>query len=278
MASKKASRARQRRAQLAEETLSILERGTYTDGDGRPVYIAALLDRAIAGTRTLRPEDTPRWRSEPWPDPQVSLANETTLQAARRLVGEGRDVVVLNFASAKNPGGGFKGGSQAQEESLARSGGLHACIHTSEMYNANRREKNPLYTEHLIYSPAVPFFRDDDGALLPEPWCCAVVTAPAVNAGVARKRGKSRTKIKAVMRARMARVLTLAASHGHDTIVLGAWGCGVFRNDPAEVAGLFREALDGEHRGAFSRAHFAVYDTLDGRFVSAFRQQLDPVL
>ena len=275
MAAKKVSRARQRRAQLAEETLGILERGTYTNDDGQSISIADTLDRAIAGTRTLKPEDTPRWRSAPCTDPQISVANETTLEAARRLTAAGRDVVVLNFASAKNPGGGFRSGSEAQEESLARSSGLYACIHDSVMYNANRRAGNPIYTEHLIYSPGVPFFRDDRGALLSEPWSCAVVTAPAVNAGVARKRGASRTKIKRVMRERMKRVLTLAASRGHGTIVLGAWGCGVFRNDPAEVAGLFRETLDGDLRGAFELAHFAVYDTLDGRFISAFREQLE---
>jgi uncharacterized protein (TIGR02452 family) len=272
MAGKKVSRARLHRAQLAEETLAILRAGRYTHSDGHTVHIEDMLDRAIASTRTLSPGDTPRLRQAPRPETLITVKNETTLQAGRRLVAEGRDVAILNFASAKNPGGGFLGGSQAQEESLARCGGLHPCIDGSPMYAINRAAADPMYTEHMIYSPAVPFFREDDGALLAEPWCCAVVTSPAVNAGVARKRGKSRRKIEEAMRRRIRRVITLAAEAGHDTMVLGAWGCGVFRNDPDEIARLFSEALNGELRGALDLAHFAVYDTVNGRFISAFSE------
>jgi len=274
MAGKKVGKARQHRAALAKETLAILDRGSYARSDGQSVHIADALDRAISATRTITPEDTPRWRGEAHPDPDITVANETTLVAARRLVAAGHDVAVLNFASAKNPGGGFQGGSEAQEESLARSGGLFACLENNRMYHVNRQHKDPVYTNHMIYSPGVPFFRDDGGALLDDPWRCAVITAPAVNAGVARKRNTSRRKIEQVMRERMHRVLSLAAQEGHDTVVLGAWGCGVFRNDPAEVAGLFDEALSGALRGAFRLAHFAVYDTADGRFISAFRNRL----
>jgi len=70
----------------------------------------------------------------------------------------------LNFASAKNPGGGFLGGGSAQEESLARSSGLFPCINQmQQMYETNRAYRSCLYTDHMIYSPRVPVFRDDEG-------------------------------------------------------------------------------------------------------------------
>jgi uncharacterized protein (TIGR02452 family) len=70
------------------------------------------------------------------------------------------DPVVLNFASARNVGGGFLNGARAQEEDLARSCGLFRCLETQpEYYEVNRRTASLLYTDHIIYSPRVPWFR-----------------------------------------------------------------------------------------------------------------------
>jgi uncharacterized protein (TIGR02452 family) len=186
----------------------------------------------------------------------IECANETTLSAARRL----ENPVALNFASAKNPGGGFLSGATAQEESLARASGLYACIRDDPMY-AHHRMGDAIYTSWAIYSPAVPVFRDDDGRLLDRPWTCAFLTAPAVNAKVVLERDPSRgPEIRAAMEERIDRVLRIAAVHGHESIVLGAWGCGVFGNDPGEIAELFEAALRGPHSGNFRRVVFAILD------------------
>lgn len=144
----------------------------------------------------------------------------------------------LNFASAKNPGGGFLGGSQAPEASLARSSGLYACISPMEGYDAaNRSCGTPLYTDHMTYSPGVPVFRDDAGRLLDEPYLVSFITAPAVNAGaVSKNRPAEVPQILPVMRRRAEYTLKVALDNGEKHLVLGAWGCGVFRNDPAGVA------------------------------------------
>ena len=92
-------------------------------------------------------------------------------------------VVALNFASAKNPGGGFLGGAKAQEEDLARSSALYACMRDQRAYyDANRHEPSLLYTDHMIYSPDVPFFRDDRLRFLEDPFLLSILTAPAPNA------------------------------------------------------------------------------------------------
>ncbi len=80
------------------------------------------------------------------------------------------------------------------------------------------------------------------------------------------------------MEERVIRVLAIAAAHGHAALVLGAWGCGVFGNDPDEVAGLFRDALDGPFRGAFTRVVFAILDYAAGEpMIGPFRRAFPPL-
>jgi uncharacterized protein (TIGR02452 family) len=119
----------------------------------------------------------------------------------------------------------------------------------TDYYAAKRRSNSALYTDHMIYSPLVPVFRDDADRLLDEPWCVSMITAPAVNAGVVRSQEPENvSRIRDMMNCRIEYVLALAAHHGHQALVLGAWGCGVFANDPREVAELFASHLLGHWR------------------------------
>jgi uncharacterized protein (TIGR02452 family) len=240
-------------AELGRETLSILERGAY-DKDGRTVPLKDQIRLSVERTTSHPPDEvlSPRRGSLVT---RFEVTGETTLAASRRLYREGALPLALNFASAKNPGGGFLGGAIAQEESLARSSALYACLSRQPMYTHHRAQGGGWYTHWALFSPAVPVFRDDQGALLDEPWPCSFLTCAAVNAGVVREK----ERIEPVMRERTLRVLAVAAHHGAETLVLGAWGCGVFKNDPAMVAGHFRDALTGPFAGAFARVVFAVY-------------------
>lgn len=169
------------------------------------------------------------------------------------------------------------GGAEAQEESLARASGLYASLVSQRgYYDANRASPSAFYTEHMIYSPSMPMFRDDSGALLERPHLTSFITAPAVNAGVVREREPERaSEIPAVMRRRVARVLALALAFGHRALVLGAWGCGVFRNDPKLIAEFFAEALEMSFKNRFERVVFAIYDRSQGQScLCAFRERL----
>lgn len=100
-----------------------------------------------------------------------------------------------------------------------------------------------------------------DGALLEEPYLADFLTAPAPNAGVVLAREpEGQEEVNAVMKARVSRALAICAEQGHRHLVLGAWGCGVFANDPAVVARAFGDALDGAYAGAFDEVVFAVLD------------------
>lgn len=275
---------RSKRAELAQQTVEIVEQGWYKSANGRRVTIADQVAASLRATQLVKPDHFVPWLDHNWQgakNTQFSVSNETTLACARTLADQspGEATLCLNFASAKNPGGGFLGGSQAQEESLARSSALVTTLESQwDYYQINRDCHTAFYTDHMILSPSVPVFRDDDGTLLDKPYLMNFVTAPAVNAGAVIKNESTRqSNIEPTMANRINKLLSMAAHFGFDTLILGAWGCGVFRNDPAMIARLFAEALNrtGRFVGCFAKVHFAVLDkTEQEQIVSPFRKWL----
>jgi uncharacterized protein (TIGR02452 family) len=241
---------------VATETVEIVGRGGYRSPDGTAVDIGADVARATAGTVLYQPDDT-----LPAPGPvgalEVEVTTESTLEAGRRL---GPGTAALVFASARNPGGGFLNGARAQEEDVARASALHACLLTVPDFYAYHRSHDDLrYSDRVIYSPEVPVFRDRRGRLLDEPYRLSLLTAAAPNLGAIRNNQmRLAPTVPAALAVRTERVLRVAAAHGHRGLVLGAWGCGVFANDPAEVAAAWRHALTQVPH--FDRVVFAVLD------------------
>ncbi|MCP4136952.1 MAG: TIGR02452 family protein [bacterium] len=278
MKNNKDSISRTKRSGLAEKTLRIIKQGFYTTKEGVKVDITTDHEQAIENSVLYRPgdfEDLIRDNPEDQRSDKtiIEVTNESTLDAAQRLylTKEYKNITCLNFASAKNPGGGFLGGSQAQEESLARSSALYATlIKHMEYYEFNRSAGDLLYSHHLVYSPQVPVFRNDKGDLLDDYYTVSFITAPAVNAGALKKNQPEKVpQIRSCMEERTANVLKTALYHKSDALVLGAWGCGVFRNDPAEVADIFYNALmnEKEFLNCFPHIVFAVYDRSKNKLV-----------
>jgi uncharacterized protein (TIGR02452 family) len=268
-----------RRIEIAKDTLEILEKGFYNNEKGEKVDITSIQKKAVDNTRLFRPEELEelvnKTNKENNFQTEYEVTNETTLDAARRLVGEGiPDVMCLNFASAKNPGGGFLGGALAQEECIARATGLYPCLLTAmEYYTFHRKQRTGFYSDHMIYSPAVPIVKTEGGQVLDEPVCITIITSPAVNAGVIRRdEGGSVEKVIPVMRVRIEKLLALCQNKKHTTLVLGAWGCGVFRNEPEDISQLFLEALTGKFANQFQRIVFAV-KTDKASIIEPFRRR-----
>jgi len=272
---------RDHRAGIARDTLAVIEHGRYRNARDEQVVIAGDLARAVRNTVHYTGAELAALRDAavsggPVPT-RIEVTNESSLSAARRLVAEGLgDVLCLNFASARNPGGGFLGGAEAQEENLAKSSGLYAClIEKMEMYEKNRAYDFCAYHDDMIYSPQVPVFRDDDYHYLDAAVPVTFVTAPAVNRGAVAKNDPDRLdELKVIMPRRIELLLALAHHHGHRALVLGAWGCGVFGNHPAQMAGWFRDALAGPFRNVFERVHFAVLDRRNDGTYDAFARVL----
>lgn len=287
------SKNRNTRALIAQETIEILNQGFYQNQQQQTINIQEYLQAAIENSvhysendfsqvfSQLRKKQVKENQNQV--EIKFEINNETTLNAANRLVNqEGFDkVLCLNFASAKNPGGGFLNGSQAQEESLARATGLYPCIaQMTQMYEENRYYGSCLYLDDMIYSPQVPVIRDDDDNLLDKPFLISILTAPAVNAGAVSKNGKKQeiNKIESTMLQRTEKLLSVAAVNDYKVLVLGAWGCGVFKNNPDDVARYFHYHLlkNPKFSGLFEKVVFAVLDnTKDESVIDAFRERFE---
>ncbi|MFE9909775.1 TIGR02452 family protein [Streptomyces clavifer] len=269
---------------IARETEAIVEAGHYRTPEGREVTIERALTAALSGTRLYGPEPVPVAVLDTDRTPVIEVTGESSLQAARRMTGAsaGR-VAVLNYASARNPGGGYLNGAQAQEEALCRGSALYVTLlRAPEYYAHHRAERSAFYTDRVIHSPGVPVFRDDRGRLLDTPYTAGFLTSPAPNAGVIRRREPEHAHgIPAALASRAERVLEVAAVRGYRRLVLGAWGCGVFQNDPAEVASAFRALLadGGRFAGHFEQIVFGVLDRdPDSAVRAAFTRILAPQL
>lgn len=265
---------------MAKETVAICDCGYYVAPNGARVTIAEDLAKAKARTVLYSPEDQPVVRkTNARRATRFEVRNETTFQALARLAPSNvGHLACLNFASAKNPGGGFLNGSLAQEEALCCASALYPCLlEAPKYYERNRANRSALYLDLAIYSPSVPFFRDDKGILLAKPVIASVITAPAPNAGaIAANEPANLQHVETTLKRRAELVLGIAAAHEVDVLVLGAWGCGVFRNDPHTVARTFAEFLNtpGKFTGCFAEVVFAVFDRSQGETTyRAFAEQ-----
>lgn len=279
------------RKEIARETLDIMEKGFY-ETHNTSIDIKALQEHSIKESFLLTPEqgrilleqyDKPCPKSNtsaPSSKTVVRVWNCSTVDAILNLSrelnqnasvlaktapipspGNSSPIAVLNFASAKNPGGGFINGAMAQEESLAASSCLYNTLIAHETYYKNNRACNTMmYTNHAIYSPDVVFFRDGSFRLLEKPVTASVLTLPAVNMGQVLLKGEDAALAKQAMRERMKLALAIFASQKCSHLILGAYGCGVFRNNPNEVAAWWQELLENHFPDTFRTVIFAVLD------------------
>jgi uncharacterized protein (TIGR02452 family) len=265
--------------EIAGANEAIISAGYYVGPDGRTVRLAEKVAAACSGTvsySTAALDDLVAGAAPGKAATVVEITGESSMSAARRLLDDGAaEVTVLNFASARRPGGGYLGGARAQEEDLCRASALYTTLlRAPDFYAAHRTNPDPAYSHRVIYSPGVPVYRDEGYRLLDEPYQASFVTCAAPNAGaIARSRPGDTSGIPRILAARAARVLAVAARHRGRALVLGAWGCGVFRNDPAQVAAAFRANVTrGRFAGVFDRITFAVLDRAPGQpNLTAFR-------
>jgi uncharacterized protein (TIGR02452 family) len=258
---------------MGQEAVRVIELGLYATPTGRQVDVAADIASAVARTTHLPPDHRHTFPRKGPHATLIEVTEETSLSAARRHDDADLRSLVLNFASPTVPGGGFLAGERAQEEYHCRSSALFACQLGGPMYAFHLQQANALRSDAMIYSPDVPVFRDDGHRMLETPFRVAFISAAACDARDVAP--LDQTKIAGAMGARIVKVLAAAQANGHDALVLGAWGCGNFANDPALIADLFRQALEGPFGGAFRRVTFAIVDTTsEQRCLNQFRLAL----
>ena len=255
-------------ADLGRSAVDAARAGVYVNELGQNVLWGDAVQFACSSKLSIPPQyPLPTGERVSFAKTEIRVANETTLGASRRFVGLGLRPLALNFANGIKPGGGFCGGARAQEEVLCRSSALYLTLDGDRMYEEHRKRPDPDSTEWAILSPDVPVFRNDDGTRLEQPWLlsfitCAAPFAPEIGQPDAGD----------MLQRRIHRVFAIAQAYGYDSLVLGAWGCGVFGNDLHRTASDFRRALENEFRGAFSNIVFGITDwSTERRFLGPFR-------
>jgi uncharacterized protein (TIGR02452 family) len=247
---------------------SALEAGFlgFYDHSGEKIGWEHVVKAACAGKVSINP-DMPLPKNSKAPKTQtiIEITNETTLGASKRLIESGLKPLALNFANGKHPGGGFLQGARAQEENLCRSSALYHTLADDHMYENHRNLVDS--SEWVIYSPDVPVFRTDDGVTLSQPWFLSFITCAAPNA-----RSIGQSLASELLRKRIYRVLEISRAYNYSSLILGAWGCGAFGNDPWTTAKDFKYYLTNDFKGAFDTVVFAITDwSPERRFIKPFR-------
>ena len=259
---------RDKAAELGRSAVESSNTGYYTNSGGEKVDWSARVQHACSEKRSVGPDASlPVTACVPFPETRVQVSNETTLQAARRLIDAGFRPLALNFANGIRPGGGFLNGARAQEEVLCRSSALYSTLVGDPMYEHHRGRPLPDSSDWVILSPDVPVFRTDDGTDLDRPWLLCFLTAAAPYApGIGQPQSGN------LLQKRIHRVLAVASAYGYESLVLGAWGCGAFGNDPQRTAADFCQALETDFHGHFSNVVFAITDwSPERKYLGPFR-------
>jgi len=207
----------------------------------------------------------------------VRVVPADSLDCAEQLTVEGRqDVTILNMANAVIPGGAYLQGAGAQEEALCRRSTLYLTI-------GAHRNFHPIPDHGAIYSPNVLVVRksDDEGCELlaiAERWWTSVISVAAIAKPRLISSGKdfARREDKEDTRERIRTVLRVAAHEGRKNLVLGALGCGAFKNPPRAVAILFRDVLkEREFAGRFDGIWFSIIERTGSDNFKVFEDILD---
>ena len=191
---------------------------------------------------------------------QIIVVDEIdSVGAVFKYVNINEITAVLNFASYNNPGGNFINGSKAQEECLCYESYLYNVLkECMGYYKINHKNKNKcLYTDRALYSPNVRFTKECKDVF------CDVITCAAPNKTAAQKYcNVSDEENSKVLKERIEFVLKIAQDNGVDNLILGAYGCGVFGQDPLEVAKIFKEFLSGKYK-CFNKVIFPIPNKLE---------------
>lgn len=200
----------------------------------------------------------------------IIVSQLRSFEAAAQYIG--KRTAVLNFASATNPGGGVEKGASAQEECLCRVSTLYPCLADQKMrasfYTPHRKNGNTLHNDDIIYTPNVLVIKDDDHNLLSEPFSVDIISCAApnlrerpsnqYNTGDTIKVQISDNELLVLHEKRARKIFSSAIANGVEILILGAFGCGAFQNDPHIVAQAYKNVLpDFAHY--FHTIEFAIF-------------------
>jgi uncharacterized protein (TIGR02452 family) len=261
-------------------TEAAIEKGCYTAPSGKTNPLPPSDIQAMQlGTRMY--SSAPAWNQARRGQFQtvVTVVDQDSLRAASECCARGEHPLVYDLANAQHPCGGVLGGAPAQEETIARCSTLYYALEPTK--NRTLAQQLPLKQGAPrfripetggIFIPSVTVFRDASNGyqFLENPLSIAIFATAAYNQkpghwggsrgtpGPEGKPSKAQFDFIPGTREKLRTQLAAAAELGFEDLVLGAFGCGAFANDPRDISHLYRELLEGEFRGVFKHVTFAI--------------------
>lgn len=258
---------------VIEDTLYCIDEKSYDDllPEGGVHELQPAMEVMIKGTKmyeTISSLD-PSHRPKDISNTSITVENLDTFEKASQP-GWREDAICLNMASEYIPGGGVLRGAKAQEEDLCRRSTLLRSLY---IFSNNSEEKEilgitekskstyPLKRYGAIYSPSVEVFKSRKYDYLLHPFCTNVITMAAIRNPETKEDGELLSGPKQIIKDKIRSLLRVAGKIGKRKLILGAWGCGAFKNPPRQVAELFKQILgESEFQGWFSDICFAIID------------------
>lgn len=253
------------RASVFKNTVDIVEQGCYINENNEQINI----DEPICGK--VYKQTTPV-KNEKLKEPtEIKVENEDCMVAGINLLNKGLNPVILNMANAFNAGGGVTRGSMAQEEEIFRCTNLYESLFPlhaklAEEYGFEIKDKNgyPITKFGAIYSPDITIFREgkrNGYKLMEKPVKMAFISAAAFKDPPLFDEDTLDLRMVPSMLQKIRAILRVALDNNHDAFVLGAWGCGAFRNPPKHIARLFHKIFEEEEfKDKFKNLTFAIIE------------------
>ena len=256
---------RKRRAEIFQQTINIVESGAFDSINGNHIQFP---DPEIMARNTIFYKEELRINKNNYYDSmEITVLNIDCVQEGKQLKDAGFNPAILNMASGHNPGGGVIRGASAQEENLFRRSNLFQSMYQyaefAPMYGIKKSEDQYPLDFHFggIYTPDAFFFRGleiDGYPLLDEPFSLSVISVPAINI---RRHEMELETYMTTTKDKIRTILRIGIVHEHDALVLSAFGCGAFGNDPYVMAALFEEVFcEPEFKNSFRKIVFAIID------------------
>ena len=259
----------QKNIDIFNDTLSFIKENSF---------LSSSIIYSINNTKIYKENEYPLINNKGKKELTISISKNRTFEAAMKLqkVYPNKKIGVLNFASATNPGGGVIHGSSAQEECLCRTSTLFPVLNTKYLfdhyYQVNRNKKDNIHTDDVIYIPDIVICKSDtkNPIRLEEKVFLKVdvLSAAAPNLrenpnNIYNQDNNQRTilsddELFNIHLNRAKHILHIASYHNIDVLVLGAFGCGAFRNNPTVVAKAYKEVIK-EYKDQFDVIEFAIY-------------------
>ena len=265
---------RRLRADEYKNTVQIVNAGKYITEDLKEVRLpddSAMMTRTAFYEKSFKVTRLPAGKEETL----FEVLNSDCLEAALTLLSSGYNPAVLNMASRKIPGGGVVGGAGAQEECLFRQTNLFRSLYQfvpeGRDYGVpSREEQYPLDRNYGgIYTPGATMFRESEAKgyrLMDKPIQLSFISVAAINHPALKDATHLDDSLVVGTKHKIKTILRIGLAHGHDSLVLSAFGCGAYRNPPYHMAQLFKEVFDDpEFKNKYRRVVFAIIDDHNAR-------------